>query len=113
MEALADRIIRAFKEEKPFRVIIVISLKPEFSGTWENSDELKTVAYLNYSTIIRADDSLYKRLIKQGGAYYCMHTLQNQTIDNDSVIVKKEDIPKYVSFYSLRAHDTLNGKPVR
>lgn len=44
-----------------------------------------------------------------------MHTLQNQTIDNfdDSVIVKKEDIPKYVSFYSLRAHDTLNGKPVR
>ena len=51
VKALADRIIRACKDEKSFQVIIVIPLKPEFSGTWKDSDELRTVAYLNYSTI--------------------------------------------------------------
>ena len=74
MKALADRIIRAHKEEASFQMIIVIPLKPEFSGTWKDSDELKTVAYLNYSTILRGEDSFFEQL-KNGGSKLCkQHT---------------------------------------
>ena len=66
VKALADRIIRACKDEKSFQVIIVIPLKPEFSGTWKDSDELRTVAYLNYSTILRGEDSFFQQLMSGG-----------------------------------------------
>ena len=71
MQALVNRIIRAYKDKKSFQVIIVIPLKPEFSGTWKDSPELKTVAYLNYSTILRADDSFFKQLMSGGSKPVC------------------------------------------
>lgn len=43
-------------------MILVIPLKPEFLGTYEDSDELVSVAFLNYATIFRVDSSLYKSL---------------------------------------------------
>ena len=66
VRSLGDRIIRAHKEGKSFKVIIVIPLKPEMLGTWENSDELVSVAYLNYATIERGKGSLFKRLKNAG-----------------------------------------------
>ena len=67
MRSLGDRIIRAHNEGKSFKVVIVIPLKPEMLGTWENSAELTSVAYLNYATISRKNDSLFERLADAGG----------------------------------------------
>ena len=64
---LAERIVQAHKEVKPFLAVIVIPLKPEFPGEWNESDQLQSVAYLNYATILRAKDSLFARLIANGG----------------------------------------------
>ena len=70
MEHLADRILRAFDEDiekgrdPSFLVVIVTPLKPEFSGGWHGSDELQTIAYLNYATIKRGVNSLFSRLTK-------------------------------------------------
>ena len=66
VRSLGDRIIRAHGKGKSFKVIIVIPLKPEMLGTWENSDELRSVAYLNYATISRGKDSLFKQLADAG-----------------------------------------------
>ena len=68
MTTLANRIIRAHKERKPFLVIIVIPLKPEFPGEWEDSQSLQSVAFLNYLTICRSEEkSLFGRLKANGG----------------------------------------------
>ena len=83
MRSLGDRIIKAHSENKSFKVIIVIPLKPEMLGTWEDSDELVSVAYLNYATINRGKDSLFKRLTNAGSKLKFivkMHYLNNSTI---------------------------------
>ena len=64
--ALADRIAQAYKKNEVFRVIVVIPLKPEFSGDWGSRD-LDAVSYWNYATICRGEDSLYGRLDKYKG----------------------------------------------
>ena len=62
---LAQRILKAFNEDTEknrapsFLVVVVMPLKPEFPGGWDDSGELQTVAYLNYATIKREDNSLY------------------------------------------------------
>ena len=68
MQALADRVIRAYKDKKSFQVIIVIPLKPEFR---KDSPELKTVAYLTHSTISGAEDSFFKQLMSGGSKPVC------------------------------------------
>ena len=65
MAALADRILRAFDDEEPFLVVIVMPLKPEFPGEWEDGAGLQSVAYMNYATIKRAQDSLFSRLTEE------------------------------------------------
>ena len=71
MEHLAQRILKAFnsdtRENPSFLVVVVLPLKPEFPGWWNESAELQTIAYLNYATIKRADNSLFRQL-KDGGS---------------------------------------------
>ena len=42
-------------------MIVVMPLKPEFSGDWGSRD-LDAVSYWNYATICRGENSLYGRL---------------------------------------------------
>lgn len=75
MAALAERILQAYKKGNIFRVIVVMPLKPEFSGEWGDSgrlkkSELESVSYWNYATLCKGNDSLYGRLIEGGGKSY-------------------------------------------
>ena len=92
--ALADRIYRAHKNSENFHVLLMMPLKPEFPGEWDNASgrELKGVSYLNYATIYRGKDSLLSRL--------------------KSLKIPEEDVKHYFSVYGLRTHGSLNGKPV-
>lgn len=71
MAALVERILQAYKEGNTFRVIVVMPLKPEFSGEWGSGQlkksELESVSYWNYATLCKGNDSLYGRLIESGG----------------------------------------------
>ena len=67
--ALADRIAEAYQKKEIFRVIIVMPLKPGFSGDWGSRD-LDAITYWDYATICRGDQSLYARLkAKYQGRY--------------------------------------------
>lgn len=87
-EALYRRIIRAFRNEKTFRVFILIPLLPAFAGEVGTSSgtAIQQITHYNYSTIIKGYDSLLKKLE-----------------------LEIEDPYKYIGFYSLRNHDKLNG----
>ena len=91
---LAERITQAYKNNEAFHVIVVMPLKPEFSGNWEDSSgkDLKAVSYWNYTTVQTGKNSLYNRLKANG--------------------VPSDKISQYFSIYGLRKHDRLGGKPI-
>ena len=94
MEELANRIIKANKNKEDFHVIVVLPLKPDFPGKWEDrtGTNLRAVSYWNYSTVQTGDNSLYNRLMASG--------------------ISKEEIPKYFSIYGLRKYDRLGDQMV-
>ena len=94
IEKLAERITRAHRNKETFHVILVMPLKPEFAGNWEDDSgyDLKAVSYWNYSTVQTGKNSLYNRLMTSG--------------------VPKEKIPQYFSIYGLRKYDRLGDKLV-
>lgn len=59
-EALLERIIRAHREGKAFRVIIMMSLHPE--GDFISAMEVTVVMHYEYQTINRGERSLYGQL---------------------------------------------------
>jgi phospholipase D1/2 len=79
---LAERISKAHREKKPFKVIIMIPLLPGFEGDVreDNSVVMRVQLYWEYWTISRSSHSLYRKL---------------KHIAN---------IDDYVKFYSLRQH---------
>jgi phospholipase D1/2 len=97
-QALVDRIKKAYdedlenKRENPsFRVIVCMPLLPAFEGevTETTAPVLKIQLYWEYMTIFKGNDSIFKQLAK--------------------VMPKPED---YISFYGLRTHGRIDGKPV-
>ena len=94
LSAIADRIVRAYKDDDDFHVIVVMPLKPEFPGEWEaeSGKDLRSVSYWNYLSIYSGEDSLYRRL-------------ENGKIPQDI-------IPQYFNVYGLRTHCTLNNNLV-
>ncbi|KAF6141252.1 hypothetical protein GIB67_024336 [Kingdonia uniflora] len=92
-EALYRRIMRAFKEQKIFRVIIVIPLLPGFQGGLDDGGaaSVRAILHWQYRTICRGQNSI-------------LHNL------NDLVGPRTHD---YISFYGLRAYGQLfEGGPV-
>ncbi|XP_003387699.1 PREDICTED: phospholipase D1-like [Amphimedon queenslandica] len=92
MEKLAERIIRAHDNNESFHVIVVMPLKPDFSGNWEDNDHLRGVSYRIYSTVQTGENSLYNRLMDSG--------------------IPEEKIPQYFSIYGLRKYDRLGDQVV-
>ena len=115
MAALTERIIQAHNEGDVFRVIVVMPLKPEFPGEWGDSDlfkksELESVSYWNYATLCKGDNSLYGRLINNGGKNINISNAEGLSMYAMSVPV--DDIYKYFSVYGLRTHGVLSGRHV-
>ncbi|KAF7817946.1 Phospholipase D zeta 1 [Senna tora] len=93
LEALYRRIILAHKEQKPFRVIIVMPLLPGFQGGMDDfgAATVRAITHWQYRTISREKHSI---------------------LDNLKALLgpKTDD---YISFYGLRSHGRLfAGGPI-
>ncbi|XP_017779979.1 PREDICTED: phospholipase D2 [Nicrophorus vespilloides] len=91
-ESIYKRIVRAHNENATFRVFVVMPLLPGFEGEVGESTgtSLHAITHWNYASISRGRDALLTRLRKAG----------------------IEDPIRYISFYGLRTHSSLNGEPI-
>lgn len=91
-EALARRIIRAFRSEQTFRVYVLIPLLPAFEGELgtNTGTNLEVITHWNMKSICRGSDSLLQRLKREIG----------------------DKAWDYITFFSLRNHGVINEKPV-
>ncbi|XP_048844406.1 phospholipase D1a [Brienomyrus brachyistius] len=91
-EAIIERIIRAYKENKKFRVYVVTPLLPGFEGDINTGGghAIQAVMHFNYRTMIKGDYSIISQLKKEMG---------DQWIN-------------YISFGGLRTHAELEGRLV-
>ncbi|XP_010245474.1 PREDICTED: phospholipase D zeta 1-like [Nelumbo nucifera] len=93
LEALYRRIMRAYKEQKCFRVIVVIPLLPGFQGGVDDSGaaSVRAIMHWQFRTICRGQHSIL---------HYLYDLLGPKTCD-------------YISFYGLRSYGKLfDGGPV-
>lgn len=91
-DAIAKRIIKAYRDGKKFRVYVVTPLLPGFEGDINTGggSAIQAVMHFNYRTMIRGDCSIISQLKKEMG---------DQWIN-------------YISFGGLRTHAELEGRLV-
>ncbi|XP_041809525.1 phospholipase D1a [Chelmon rostratus] len=91
-DAIIERIIRAHKEGKKYRVYVVTPLLPGFEGdiTTGGGNALQAVMHFNYRTMIRGEYSIISQLKKE---------MDDQWMN-------------YISFAGLRTHTELEGRLV-
>lgn len=90
-QAILERIIRAHAESMPFKVIIFLPLMPAFEAAVNRAEasSLRMIMQAQYSAISRGPHSIIAQLTARG--------------------IK---VDEYISFYSLRKFDFLDGKPI-
>ena len=87
---IRKRIIKAYEENKKFRVIVLIPLLPGFAGEPEKSGTIQLILRYTYQAICRNyKTSLIEKLEEKMG----------------------EKWKDYIGFYSLRGHGLVNGLP--
>ncbi|XP_068566300.1 phospholipase D1 [Cebidichthys violaceus] len=91
-DAIAERIIRAYREGKKYRVYVVTPLLPGFEGdiSTGGGSALQAIMHFNYRTMNRGEHSIMSQLKKEMG---------DQWIN-------------YISIAGLRTHAELEGKMV-
>ncbi|XP_016418985.1 phospholipase D1-like [Sinocyclocheilus rhinocerous] len=91
-DALTERILRAYREKKKFRVYVVMPLLPGFEGDISSGggQAIKAIMHFNYRTMCRGEHSIIERL---------------KCVMADCWI-------KYISFCGLRTHADLDGRLV-
>ncbi|XP_026062471.1 phospholipase D1a [Carassius auratus] len=91
-DAIIERIIRAHKEKKPFRVYVVTPLLPGFEGdiSTGGGSALQAVMHFNYRTMNRGEYSIIAQLKKE---------MDDQWMN-------------YISICGLRTHAELEGRLV-
>ena len=88
--AIADACIRAGKEGRKFRVIIVIPAIPGFAGDWRDDAALGTRAIMDYQykSINRGEESIFGKIRAAGF-----------------------DPEQYMFVFNLRSYDRINKTP--
>ena len=90
---MCNRIIKAWNEKKPFKVVIVVPLLPGFEG--QPGDPSSTVLRIQIHwqkvAITSGDDSIF-------------NTLQRNC--------PGINVSDYLFFFGLRTYDYLNGSPI-
>lgn len=88
LQALYSRIMRAYKEHRCFRVIVVLPLLPGFQGGVDDGGaaSVRAIMHWQYRTICRGKNSLLERLSSELG----------------------EQAEDYITFYGLRSHGKLH-----
>uniref|UniRef100_H2M855 Phospholipase n=1 Tax=Oryzias latipes TaxID=8090 RepID=H2M855_ORYLA len=91
-DAIIERIIRAHKEGKKYRVYVVTPLLPGFEGdiTTGGGNAIQAVMHFNYRTMIRGEFSIISQLKRE---------MDDQWMN-------------YISFAGLRTHAELEGRLV-
>ncbi|XP_069928616.1 phospholipase D1 isoform X3 [Oryctolagus cuniculus] len=91
-DAIAQRILKAHRENRRYRVYVVIPLLPGFEGdiSTGGGNALQAIMHFNYRTMCRGEDSILGQLKAELG---------NQWIN-------------YISFCGLRTHAELEGNLV-
>ncbi|KAA0715675.1 Phospholipase D1 [Triplophysa tibetana] len=91
-DAITERILRAYREKKTFRVYVVMPLLPGFEGDISSGEgqAIKAIMYFNYRTMCRGEHSIVERLKR----------------------VMADCWIKYISFCGLRTHSDLDGRLV-
>uniref|UniRef100_A0AAY4EZL0 Phospholipase n=1 Tax=Denticeps clupeoides TaxID=299321 RepID=A0AAY4EZL0_9TELE len=91
-DAIAERIIKAYREKQKYRVYVVTPLLPGFEGDINTGggSAIQAVMHFNYRTMVRGDCSIMSQLKREMG---------DQWIN-------------YISFGGLRTHAELEGKLV-
>ncbi|XP_030643413.1 phospholipase D1 [Chanos chanos] len=91
-DALTERILRAYREKRRFRVYVVMPLLPGFEGDISSGggQAIKAIMYFNYRTMCRGGRSIIERL---------------KCVMADCWI-------NYISFCGLRTHADLDGRLV-
>lgn len=85
-KALVERIIKAAKDDRKFKVIVVIPELPGFAGDIKNDSALKIIMAAQYRTMNRGGHSIYEEIRKAGF----------EPMD-------------YIRFYHLRSYDRINA----
>ena len=95
---LRNRIYKAYKNNEKFHVTVFIPLLPGFAGDVASSSTLQVVCKYTYKTISRNKGlSIIERL--------------QELFKEDNTFVDPNLYKQYISFYSLRNHAMINGKP--
>ncbi|XP_035980850.1 phospholipase D1 [Fundulus heteroclitus] len=91
-DAIAERIIKAYREGKKYRVYVVTPLLPGFEGDINTGggSAIQAVMHFNYRTMNKGDRSIISQLINEMGGQWI----------------------NYISFAGLRTHAELEGKLV-
>lgn len=86
--AIVDRIVQAFQNDQPFKVIVVMPAVPAFAGDLNSDDALGTRAIMEfqYNSICRGGHSILEKLPEAG----------------------IEEPSQYIGFYNLRGFDRIN-----
>ncbi|KAF8151528.1 phospholipase D [Crassisporium funariophilum] len=85
-KALVDRIVRAAKEGRTFKVVVTIPEVPGFAGDVKDEGSIKIIMAAQYRTINRGGNSIYEEIRKAG----------YEPLD-------------YIRFYHLRSYDRINA----
>lgn len=90
--ALVERIVRAYREGKPFKVIVMMPLFPAFEAAVDRPEasSVRLIMQAQFASITKGPSSILGRLIDEGIA--CPE--------------------EYISFFALRTHETLSGSSV-
>jgi len=88
--AIVDAVVRASKEGRKFRVIVIIPAVPGFAGDLREDGAIGTRAIMDYqyNSICREDHSIFSQLRNEG-----------------------VDPTKHIFFFNLRSYDRLNKTP--
>ncbi|XP_028293919.1 phospholipase D1a isoform X2 [Gouania willdenowi] len=91
-DAIIERILRAHKEGKKYRVYVVTPLLPGFEGdiTTGGGNAIQAVMHFNYRTMIRGEYSIISQLKREMDDHWM----------------------NYISFAGLRTHTELEGRLV-
>ncbi|KAK1831867.1 phospholipase D1 [Podospora conica] len=88
--AIVDAVVRASKEGRKFRIIIIIPAVPGFAGDLREDGAIGTRAIMDYQykSICRGEHSIFEQIRKEG-----------------------VDPTQHIFFFNLRSYDRLNKTP--
>ncbi|XP_054851085.1 phospholipase D2 [Eublepharis macularius] len=89
-DAVVNRVLRAHREKKPFRVYVLLPLLPGFEGDIDQGggNSIQAILHFTYRTLCRGDSSIVSRL----------------------KAVMGDDWKNYISFCGLRTHGQLHSQ---